>query len=761
MDTAARDEAALVEQWIQAVTAAEDEEKEWREEAKKAEEAYRGCKESKDTDFNLFHSNIETLVPAIFNSTPVPDIRRRWGDGGDVGKAVADILERGVSFSIDQYDFDGNLRHAIYDMAVPGRGIMRVRYVPTFSSDEQTLTYESSVCEYVPWSRFTRGPSITWGDMPWLKFDLFLGKEEMAKLLKAGDKLDRLTRVPFTHDATSKGAQDSPTKPSNTPAQFKRAKVWEIWDKSDRKVKFICPEFAEGVLLEVDDPLNLADFWPVPRPMQAVANIGTMAPVCPLTIYRELLDELNIVTRRIKRLVKQCRPRGWYASQVGNDIKLALDGDDGELAPLQGADAQQLLSAPGGLEKAIAWFPLEPTIEALRVLVEQREQIKQTIYEVTGIADIIRGATKATETATAQQLKAQWGSLRIQSMQAEVARFVRDLFRIKVEIIARFQPETLMVMSDIQLLPEQQKQALMQAAQQDPQKAQQIAEQNPELKQAVERPSLEEVMGVLKSDKLRAYRIDIETDSTIRADQMRFQQQSALFLQGTAQFAQAIGPLVQEGAMPAEIAIELYTAFARQFKLGKSAEDTLDRYSEMARNAPPKDPNAGANAQAEADAKKAEMDAQLKQQELQQKGQIEQQKLDLQTQVEQAKLELERQKMEADGQRHENEMRMRQYEADLNDQREREKAIADRQARGEEARMKAEASSKPTTQVNLDAGSGMGMLTDALSRLGEGNDAKLEAILSGLQGLAEAQSRPRKTNILRGPDGRAIGMESA
>src|SRR5690606_18921301 len=29
-------------------------------------------------DFNILHSNVETIVPAIYNSTPVPDVRRRF-----------------------------------------------------------------------------------------------------------------------------------------------------------------------------------------------------------------------------------------------------------------------------------------------------------------------------------------------------------------------------------------------------------------------------------------------------------------------------------------------------------------------------------------------------------------------------------------------------------------------------------------------------------------------------------------------------------
>jgi hypothetical protein len=54
------------------------------------------------------------------------------------------------------------------------------------------------------------------------------------------------------------------------------------------------------------------------------------------------------------------------------------------------------------------------------------------------------------------------------------------------------------------------------------------------------------------------------------------------FVQGTAQYAQAMGPLIglNPGLMPA--AVQLYAAFARQFKLGKQAEDELERLIEEA-----------------------------------------------------------------------------------------------------------------------------------------------------------------------------------
>jgi hypothetical protein len=62
-------------------------------------------------------------------------------------------------------------------------------------------------------------------------------------------------------------------------------------------------------------------------------------------------------------------------------------------------------------------------VSAFSTVYTQRTQVLQVIYEVTGISDIIRGGgTKASETATAQQLKAQYGSMRLRRRQDDIQK---------------------------------------------------------------------------------------------------------------------------------------------------------------------------------------------------------------------------------------------------------------------------------------------------------------------------------------------------
>jgi len=633
---------AFVMQWCQAIDAACHEEKDWHEQAEAAFCAFRG--EKKEQHFNLFHSNIETIVPAIYNSPPVPDIRRRFGDKGIVEKTVADMIERALQYGGDIYDLDGHLRAGVYDMALAGRGVLRVRYMPKLADDGQSIAGQSVLCEHVPWQSFKRGAAKAWEDVPWIAFEHFLTRKQVAQL-----NPEFVSETAFVHSASTLDA-DEDDKGSKGPDRFKCARVWEIWDKATKTVIFLSPDAKEQPILVEPDPLQLEGFFPVPRPLQWVDMPGSLVPVCPHAIYERLMDDLNKVSIRIAKLVKQVRPRGAYIGDYP-DLKSIAEAEDGELVPLSGID-QMMVAGGGGIDKAITWFPLEPTILAIRELVAHREMIKQQIYEVTGISDIIRGASKASETATAQNIKASFANQRMTKWQSEVARFARDLFRLKAEIMCQvFQPETWFEMTGIELLTEAQKAQIGQMQEASPEQAEALAKQQPKLLEAFKRPSVEKVMEIMKSDARRSYRIDIETDSTVRSDVQRFQQQSAQFLQGTTAYIQAMGPLVQQGVLPPETAIEIFLAFARQFKLGKTTEDALEQLRNQAAEVGPemmrkaqeaqqaKEGGKGADPQAEQMKAQAE---QAKVQQMQAKLQIEAQKAQAEVQLGQQRLMLDK-----------------------------------------------------------------------------------------------------------------------
>jgi hypothetical protein len=627
----------LVKMWLAAIKAADDEEKDWRQEADEIVAIYRSAStQEKNQAFNILYSNTETALPAVYNSTPVPDIRRRYNDPGPASKAVADMLERAITFSVDQYDFDAVIRAVVFDAIAPGRGVARVRYNAEVNDD--AVSGETVTCEYVPWKNFRRGPGLVWNDVDWIAFKHYLSREQLVDL--AGEIGNELA---LDHDTRT---GDKPDKDGKDPSDvFLRACVWEIWDKMSKKVLFIAPCYPEKPIREEDDPLQLTGFFPIPKPIQPLDTPCDLVPVPPYRAYKHLAEELNEVTIRIKRLVRQIKVRGIYASSAAS-IEQIVTADDGELVAAAGLE----FLADGGLDKAIAWWPIDPQVNAIKQLVEHREAIKTTIYEVSGLADIMRGNSNAQETLGAQQIKAQWGSLRIQRVQADVQRFCRDLFRMKAELIAqRFDIAMLQEMTGIKLASQQDKMMAQQAAQQ----AQQMQQPPPDgVEEVMEAPSLEEAEQIMRSDLVRAYRIDVETDSTVRADLTRNQEQMVQFVQGTAGYIQAIAPAIQGGMLPPELALTIYGAFARNFKLGRQVDVALDKAAEDAQEAakqppapPPPDPNM---VKVEMEAKAREQELGMKREELQMNAQMQAAKMQMEQQAAEQKMMMEQQRFEQD-----------------------------------------------------------------------------------------------------------------
>ena len=216
------------ELWLRKIERAKDDERDWRKEAQEAVLAYEANGEDV-ISFNIFHSNVETLIPALYNSSPVPDVRRRFGDADMIGKQVVDLSERAIVYSIDQFDIDGEFTGVIRDAAIAGRGVLRGRYTPYMDGDN--VGNQETTCERWPWDKFICGPGRSWRKIPWIAFELDLTKDELAKLnpgmsakLDIGEKSDSTSNSGNTKDPTG---------------ILKTTRIFEIWDRTSKHVLFI------------------------------------------------------------------------------------------------------------------------------------------------------------------------------------------------------------------------------------------------------------------------------------------------------------------------------------------------------------------------------------------------------------------------------------------------------------------------------------------------------------------------------------------
>ena len=583
----------FVELWLKKIDAARAEEKDWRKRSEEAIKVFE-ADQTESVPYNVLAANGQILLPALYNSTPVPDVRRKFDSGGPVEKMVADIAERLIACEIDAQDYDTEQRAAVRDSYVVGRGVLRVRYAPQMGEGD-VVKSQSVQVERVEWDRFIRGPAGSWATMPWVAFIHDLTRDDLVRLNeKIGPRIG-------VGDKNSERQDDD--KAGRIEAIIKTTRVYEVWDKATKSVIFLSEKHKAEPILVQRDPLGLKGFFPVFRPLQPIQRVSSLTPVVPYDLFRRQSEELNRITRRINKLIDQLKVRGLYDSRLAADLNRLKDADDGEYEPAQ--DATQFAQGSGGLEAAIAHWPMEPTVVALQQLYLQRDQVKAIIDQISGVADILRGEVDPNEKLGQTQIKQQAGSIRITDWQNEIGRINRDIFRAMVEIFAEhYADPTIMAKTG---LPSR--------------------EQN---QQAVEQQQVFPIALQTFRSEMSSYLIDIETDSTIRADMTRNQEQMTNFMGVTGQFVQGMTAAGQ--AMPPLIPamIEVYTAFARKFKLGKQAEDVLD-------GLPTKVQEAMAQMQQQAQGPSPE----------QQKLEADQQRMEMESQAAQQKAHLEAQSLQA------------------------------------------------------------------------------------------------------------------
>ncbi len=573
----------IVKRWMMELDLSSKSEKYWRDQAKDVNARYRDEKAdgvgasysansnrySSGNRYNILYSNVQTICPALYNQTPKPDVRRRYRDADETGKVIADIMERGLSYTMDDYDFDRYMRLAVKDCQLTGRGVTRIKYEGILDQKEnaegdeyEEKVYDEVCWQHVNWADFRVGPGRTWEEVEWVAFKHILNKEELKEKFPE-------TYEDVQMDYTPKGVEEDDDGDPIVDT-FKRAVVWEIWCEESKEVIYIAPSLVERPLKVEDDPLGLVHFFPVPRPLYATENTDSLVPVEPFRFYKDQADELDELTKRISGIIKTCKVRGIYDSTV-TEMSSLMDAGENVMVPA--TDVLPLMQA-GGLEKAIWLWPVERIAGVLVHLYSQREAIKTTIYEITGIADIMRGSSSASETLGAQQLKAQFGTMRLDDMRREVQRFARDLVRMAAEVMAEhFAPDTMAIMTEVELPTNEQKQQAMLQAQQMQQQGQPLPKKFAE---GMALPTWEEAMQVLRDDKQRAYRIDIETDSTVAGDQAADQKAITELLTGISSFIQNAGPAVAAGYLPLEAAKSLLMTSVRRFKMGREVEDALD-----------------------------------------------------------------------------------------------------------------------------------------------------------------------------------------
>ena len=645
------------EDWYNCIAQYERTFKEWEGRADKIVKRYRDESRSRNNPqakFNILWSNVQTITPAVFARLPRPDVSRRFRDNDPIGRVASMMLERALEYEIEHYgDYASAMKQAVQDRLLGGRGTAWVRYEPhivgqaggmgegapddgfqvtedtdeaeteggIYREDQERIEYECAPVDYVYWRDFGLTTARTWEEVTAVWRKVYM--ERPALVERFGEELGG--KIPLdTKPETSKSFSEKMGEMS------REALIYEIWDKATGQVIWLSKSMGK-ILDTRDDPLQLENFWPCPKPMFSTLTTDSLIPVPDYVLYQDQARQLDTLADRIDGFIQALKVRGVYDASEPSLARLFTEGENNTLLPVKNYGA---FSEKGGLVGAINLVDIAPIAQGLNMAYQAMEQVKGQIYEIMGIADIQRGQTDPNETLGAQIIKSNNAAGRLKTMQHAVVDFATELLSIKAQIICNhFTDDTIVKISGAMQLSPQDQQLIPQA------------------------------LALLRNESAKNFRVEVTSDSMIFQDEQQEKADRLEFLSAMSGFLSQAVPAAQATPELTPMLVEMLKFGVTAFKAGKGLEgmidETADKFREQAKMAEgqPKPPSP--------EQQKMEMQMQIEQA----KMQAEAQKMQMQQQIEQAKIQgqIELEKAKQEYQAQENQLKFQ-----LEDQRNRE-----------------------------------------------------------------------------------------
>lgn len=523
---------------------------------------------SEDTDYNtyinLFHTNAITLQSMMYGQLPTTRVEREFADpNDDVARVASMIIQRALQNTsvAPGKDLATTLETSLQDRILPGLGVARVRY--EYMGEDK----ERSPISYTHWQDFRWGWCRTWATCPWVAFRAYLDKET-ATTRFGKDVADRLEYKPM-EPSDDEGNQDTEMN-----SNVKKTAVWEIWSKRDRMVYWYC-EGQQLLLDKQPDPLRLNGFFPCPRPMAANTTTTLYQPVADFVIAQDLYNQIDTLATRISIITDAVKVVGLYDAKNEDIARMFTEGVENDLIPV---DNWAMLAEKGGLAGSVDWFPVQEVVGVLQTLRQVLSDTIDMLYQVTGMSDLLRGGSTDQYTSDGtNQLKAKFGSIRVQAMQDDFARFAAELATLKAEVISKHYSETsLAKQANVQFLPE------------------------------ADQPRIPEAMKLIFSPDF-LWRVEIKPESMAMVDYAQLRDERTQFLNAMATYVQSAQAAAQSipGSLPA--LLDMLKWGMAGFKGSRELEGTMDQAIEAAKKAAEQPQPDEAAKQAEA--KQAEMRA--------------------------------------------------------------------------------------------------------------------------------------------------------
>ena len=559
--------------WSQELLSSEKMLKKWRKTGDRVVERYlgkralgseHGVSVQGDDVFklNLFFSNVTTLASMLYGNTPKIDVSRRYAQADDdTGRVAAEIMERLLNLDMEENgaEIDAVLRSTLQDRLLPGLGCARVRYemesetVPVegaFDAEgkpftQDNLISENASVEYLHWGDLSWGWARNWAEIPWIAYKNYLTKDEIEQRF-GKHAADNIALKKQKMQVGDEGTTDD-----DTVSAWMKGEIWEIWNKKDKKVHWIALGYDKQ-LEEKDDPLQLSGFFPSPPFFIANTTTSLFIPRADFSLAQDLYNEVDALQTRISILTQAVKASGVYDSSADGVQRLLKEGSDNKLFPVEN---WALFSEKGGMQGVIQWMPLQDIVGALDKLIILRDQTIGLLQQITGMADIMRGDLGNQYEGVGQsEIKAKFGSIRVQALQDEFAQFASNLLQIKAEIIARhFNPETIFKQANLQASPD------IELAQ----------------------PAIE----LIKNPEQARIRISIRPESVAMTDFAQLKSERTEYLNALSMYMQSAAPLIEAKPETEPFLLQLLQWGLAGFKGASEIEGVVDKAIEASQKA--------------------------------------------------------------------------------------------------------------------------------------------------------------------------------
>lgn len=480
----------------------------------------------------LYWQVVNVQHVGVYSAQPIVDVRPRNEIDNPVMKEISRMIQRGLTYCVNDESFDDAMNRGVDDYLAQALGVMRIKIESVIEEIkigydffnqpvmEEEVKDQTLRWEYVPWARFGWMPCNSWKHCEWIYFRHRMTRAQIREKFKKTVSASKDPNDPVDKNAGTNDTYD----------------IYEVWDKKRKKVLFI----AEGEtypLTVIDDPLELLGFYPMPAPMMMNLPSEEMIPKPDYMYIAHYDNELNRLQERRMSLLEQIKSTGAYDKGLP-ELKGMLELEDGELLAVQNLVGR--MSAAGGSAEFIFWTPIKEKVETLIQLTSQIQFVKGQVDAILGIADIVMGTTKASETLGAQEIKGRWVGVRLTRKRECVMYTVREMLKIMAQLFgSHITPDNLQRMTQMQMT--------------------------------------EEMMQIFQNDTLMDFVIDIETDSTVAKDEAKERVTQQEMLNGVSQFAQAVMPMVQQKALPADVASAILRSALRPYaRYDKTLDEALN-----------------------------------------------------------------------------------------------------------------------------------------------------------------------------------------